>query len=92
MIGTDAHESGGGVRQAHPGRSGGVAAAVKARRPARVMPVREYALRGMCGEIGSQPAFLRRTHTTPADLAAVGVERDQMPRPDVEGVIASPAF
>ena len=56
------------------------------------MPVGERAADGVCSEVGAEPGLLGRAGTAAAgDEGAVGVERDHMPRAELEGVPALPA-
>jgi hypothetical protein len=52
-----------------------------------VVPVREQAPVRMRGEVGAQPLLLGAARRA-ADVAAVRVESDQVPRAEVEGVVA----
>src|SRR5439155_19142771 len=49
---------------------------------------REGARRSVPGEVAAEPALLRRAFLAPADLRAVRVQGDQVPRADVEAVVA----
>ena len=64
------------------GVGGGTAAA----RPQGDVPVGEQALVLVRREIACQPASLRARRTTPPGVAAVRVDRDQVPATDVEAV------
>src|SRR5215217_4637691 len=56
---------------------------------ARMVPIRQRAVGRMRSKIGPEPALLCRAGAAAAGhLAAVRVERDQMPAADVEAVIA----
>src|ERR1700674_53823 len=58
-------------------------------REARLMPIRQRARSASVDvQVCSKPAFLRRSRSAPAYRPAVPVERDQMPRPEVEAVIS----
>src|SRR5690242_9240368 len=57
-------------------------------RPAGLVPVGKRAGRGMRREVSKQPLLLDRTRTAAADVAALAVEADQVPCPEVVGVIA----
>src|SRR5215218_5817807 len=68
---------------------GAVAAVLAAREP-RVMPKRECASSRMRSKIGLQPLLLSRPGPTASHLRAIRVQRDDVPGPDVEAVIALP--
>src|SRR5689334_6285484 len=53
----------------------------------RMMPVGQGAAGGMGGEIGTQPALLRRPRLT-TDFGAVTIEDDDMPGSQVVAVVA----
>src|SRR5215211_8302380 len=54
----------------------------------RLMPVSERALPRMRGEVSAKPLLLRG----PCGHADIVVQRDQMPRADIERVVALPAL
>src|SRR5574341_85912 len=54
-----------------------------------MVPVGEGAPGRMRGQVRPQPPLLRRSRATPARGTAVGVQRDEVPRPDVVTVVAS---
>ena len=54
----------------------------------RDVPVGQDALVRVRREVGRQPQALRRSWDAAADIAAIRVERDQVPGPDVEAVPA----
>src|SRR5205085_12538780 len=58
------------------------------RREERVVEIGDRARRRVRREVRAQPLFLRRAASAAANLAAVRVERDQMPRSDVERVVS----
>src|SRR5688572_2259204 len=65
-----------------------VLVAVLPRAEERVVPVRHHTGARMRGQVGPQPAFLRRPHPAAADLGAVRVQRVHAPGASVIGIPA----
>ncbi len=82
------HDIDPGLIQVGPelGRAGIVA--MKPGAEARLVPVREGARVGMSGQILEQPRVLRRSRITATDIAALGVEGNDVPRAHIEAVVA----
>src|SRR5262249_40906748 len=63
---------------------------VETGREPRVVPVGERAPGPMRREAATKPPLLGRARPAASDRGAVGVQRDEMPRADVEGVVPLP--
>src|SRR5438132_9928599 len=86
LVGGD-DDLGAGLVEVVPERCGVAPTPLDPGREHRIVPVREHALRGIRGQLGTQPGLLGRARTTTADGRALGVERNDVPPADVETVV-----
>ena len=83
------HDVGVRVVQRLPQRlEGGAGRVAPTRREPRLVPVGEGASGGMRGQVRPEPGLLGRARLAPAHGAALGVQRDHVPGPGVERVVA----
>src|SRR5690348_1511925 len=85
------HDIGVGGEQIPPERVINWVVAVLAGAESRLMPVREDARRGMLAQVGREPPLFRGAGRTAADEVAFGVQRDEVPPPQVIAVV-TPAW